>query len=400
MNIKYYHKNNGIDLCKNMNTKESFNYVSNFFSKWVNVENFNVLIGSGCSRNAIPLMNETFLELIQNNKSIYNNDTYKPFSEYKKKQLREKGFSAEIVSQELNKTINIEEYLNWLNQAIQFYEFVDQEKLNKFKQAFECTINGLVNSMESDIEKYFTNGEYRRTLENYINYYNLIFRHRNKNQKIGSMNIFTSNYDLFNEVALEQINVHYTTGFKGGVNRTFTPSMFRLRLVDDENRYKEKWDPVRRFVKLYKLHGSLNWIEKNGEIIQIERIDDDDERRMIYPYVSKHNLTRQTPYSELFREFSISMQKSNSVLFVMGYGFPDEHINQIIKQGLDNPDLTIIIFGNDDEGVLKHFLEDKETVPNLHIIGGKDVDDKLKTVGHHFHNIVNLLGGGNNELKL
>src|SRR5699024_8996803 len=117
------------------------------------------------------------------------------------------------------------------------------------------------------------------------------------------------------------------------------------------------------------------------------------EKRMIYPYVSKHNLTRQTPYSELFREFSINIQKTNSVLFVMGYGFPDEHINQIIKQGIDNPDISIIIFGNQSEEGLKRFIENIKPAQNVHIIGGIDQNNNYN--GHYFHNIIKLLCGDN-----
>ena len=46
----------------------------------------------------------------------------------------------------------------------------------------------------------------------------------------------------------------------------------------------------------------------------------------------KHKKTAQAPYSELFREFANILQVPNTKLIVMGYGFPDEHINNIISQ--------------------------------------------------------------------
>src|SRR5699024_5461245 len=241
-----------------MSHDDSYNHVSRFLRKWLNVENFNVLIGSGCSTPAIPLMNVTFKEIIKN-EDIYNENTYQPFKESKINQLEQSELLQDQIEQELAKTMNIEEYLDWLNQAILFHENINDDKRNEFKRTFDYTIEKLADYMKSNVEEYLINEDYKKTLQLYITFYQNLFQARSKTHKIGIVNVFTSNYDLFNEAALEELNVHYTTGFKGGLIRKFNPSMFRLRLVDDENRYKEKWDPVRKFVKLYKIHGSLNW---------------------------------------------------------------------------------------------------------------------------------------------
>lgn len=395
MSVQFYHYYNEEDLCKTMSHEESSQQVSNFLRKWLTVENFNVLIGSGCSFPAINLMNITFKKSVESKREYYNKITYEPFINAKKSQLKQRGIPDEEIKSKLSETINIEEYLDWLNQAILFHENIDNDKYDEYRKAFRYMIESLVESMESRPEAYVTE-DYIGNLNLYKAFYLKLFQTRSQKNKTGNVNVFTSNYDLFNEVALEQLNIHYTTGFKGGINRKFTPSMFKLRLVDDENRYKEKWDPVRKFVKLFKIHGSLNWFEnENHEIVQLDNTNEKLEKRMIYPYVSKHNLTRQTPYSELFREFSINVQKNNSVLFIMGYGFPDEHINQIIKQGIDNPDITIIIFGNMLEEGLKRFLSNVGTAQNIHVIGG--VDEGGNHIGHHFQYIVDHLGGVSND---
>ena len=57
----------------------------------------------------------------------------------------------------------------------------------------------------------------------------------------------------------------------------------------------------------------------------------------------KHKQTAQAPYSELFREFANILQVPNTTLIVMGYGFPDEHINNIISQNLKNQDFNLIV---------------------------------------------------------
>lgn len=390
MKINYYHLNQGKDFCDGKSRTENLNSIINYSRRWLEVENLNFLIGSGCSLPAIPLMNNTFQDLInQDTKGYYNDKTFIPYFGKTKS----------------NETINIEEYLDWLNQAINFHQYSNVELKQKYQKAFDYTLKGLVDSINSNKRD---SNKFNETLNMYGEFYKAIFNIRTKNQEIGNVNVFTPNYDLFNEMALEKNKIHYTAGFRGGVYKVFTPSMFRLRLVDDEDRYKEKWDPVRRFVKLYKIHGSINWFMNEGnndivqkDIVKYEKdiqniVDNATNRRMIYPYMAKHNLTRQSPYSELFREFSITMQRAKSVLFVIGYGFPDEHINQIIKQGLDNPELTVIIFGNREEENLKRFYEESNYPPNLHIIGGTDETDSSKSIGHYFSNVVNYFGGATN----
>lgn len=64
---------------------------------------------------------------------------------------------------------------------------------------------------------------------------------------------------------------------------------------------------------------------------------------MVYPCVSKKSFTLDLPYSELFRQFSQTINQPQSVLFCVGYSFYDEHINDIIKQALSIPSFTLII---------------------------------------------------------
>ena len=64
---------------------------------------------------------------------------------------------------------------------------------------------------------------------------------------------------------------------------------------------------------------------------------------MIYPIQTKKSYSLDLPYSELFRNFSKCLTESQNTLVVIGYSFLDEHINDIIRTGLYNPNLTVII---------------------------------------------------------
>ena len=49
------------------------------------------------------------------------------------------------------------------------------------------------------------------------------------------------------------------------------------------------------------------------------------------------------PYAELFRRFASAVVRPQSTLFVLGYGFGDEHVNAIVHQALAVPSFTLVI---------------------------------------------------------
>lgn len=346
--------------------------VSSFIKRQCNSENLHFFLGSGCSLPAVPLMGYTFTEL--KNEEL-DQSTLGKFGGNNK---------------------DIEGYLNWLKNAIIFYG-EDSAEGQKFKESFNKTKAALLKSMPSDYISNATNQKVVTTFINYQSFYSAIFLQR-EFKKLSPINIFTTNYDLFNEVSLENIGIHYTNGFRGSVNSVFDPSIYRLRLVDDENRYKEKWSTVRQYVKLYKIHGSIDWKYSKHlkAIVQTNSSHESTEDIMIYPTINKHLETQQSPYSELLREFTISLQKKNSTMVIIGYGFPDEHINQLISQALNNEDFNLIVFGNKNEPAALQFFNQHKSKPNFHFIGGSI---RTEADGHHFNNVIQYLGIGDKNVQ-
>jgi hypothetical protein len=64
---------------------------------------------------------------------------------------------------------------------------------------------------------------------------------------------------------------------------------------------------------------------------------------LIYPTPAKYGETLGMPYSELFRRFAGAIVRPQSVLFIVGYGFGDEHVNAIVRQALAVPSFTLVI---------------------------------------------------------
>jgi hypothetical protein len=60
-------------------------------------------------------------------------------------------------------------------------------------------------------------------------------------------------------------------------------------------------------------------------------------------------------FYELMRMYSNSLEKENSILFVMGFSFADEHIAKItLRAANTNPTLLVVIFAYDDDQEAKY----------------------------------------------
>ncbi|MFT8854080.1 MAG: SIR2 family protein [Leuconostoc suionicum] len=387
-----YHYNGGNNL---LNDIEDFDQqkiqVSQFINTQIKCPHLNILIGSGASVPDIPLMSKTMKEIVKNPK---NNDIEKQLLSYlnlndEETKVFSKYFENENISDDEWKIVekydyfsNIEGFMSYLQQKIATAEI----KIHKIRasKVFEKLKSLFIETIPKfNDEKYLG-----KVSVNYQNFYQSIFSQRQ--EESPKLNIFTTNYDLFNEVALEKNEIKYTSGFKQGLVSRFDINQFNFRQVDERNRYKDRWQPTTKEANLYKLHGSINWIEKDKNIVQSNA---DDTNIIIYPTILKHIETAQIPYSPLFRDLSIQLQKPNSTLIIIGYGFGDDHINNLILQNLSHQDFNLIIFGNIEERKILE-LKNQYTSLSVHIIGGK-ID--WKTEAYFFEYIVNELLRNSNQ---
>lgn len=166
-------------------------------------------------------------------------------------------------------------------------------------------------------------------------------------------NLFTTNYDMAFDYALDNLGVHYINGFIGVHNRCFRPEVYDYDLYYPGQSVTGKVHRAEKVLKYYKMHGSLSWVAterthsntygiKEISLNKEYKIDSDNEL-MIYPCATKKSFTLDLPYSELFRQFSQAINQPQSVLFCLGYSFFDEHINDIISQALSIPSFTLFV---------------------------------------------------------
>ena len=167
------------------------------------------------------------------------------------------------------------------------------------------------------------------------------------------VNLFTTNYDMAFDYALDNLGVHYINGFLGVHNRCFRPEVYDYDFYYPGQSITGKVHRAEKVIKYFKIHGSLSWVSTEPSasntygIKEIPLHDnftpDENNRLIVYPCASKKSFTLDLPYSELFRQFAQAITQPQSVLFCIGYSFYDEHINDIIKQALSIPSFTLII---------------------------------------------------------
>lgn len=166
-------------------------------------------------------------------------------------------------------------------------------------------------------------------------------------------NLFTANYDMAFDYALDNLGVHYINGFMGVHNRCFRPEVYDYDIYYPGQSVSGKVHRAEKVLRYYKMHGSLSWVSSKPTPSNVYGINEVtmngtfepsiDKQIIIYPCVSKKTFTLDLPYSELFRQFSQAIIQPQSVLFCLGYSFYDEHINDIIYQALSIPSFTLII---------------------------------------------------------
>lgn len=215
------------------------------------------------------------------------------------------------------------------------------------------------------------------------------------------LNLFTTNYDRFIELACDETGVLLLDRFKGKIQPIFRNT--RLELDYHYNPPGIRGEPryVEGVARITKLHGSIDWKFTGGKIIRSllpfgaedthpEIPKNVTEQVVIYPNSSKDIETAFYPYAELFRDFSSAICQPNSVIITYGYGFGDSHINRVIEDMLTIPSTHLVViawdrnyandgapvnFGSSRERIVK-FLEDKNSAQCTLLIGEHFADLK------------------------
>ncbi|QBM78201.1 SIR2 family protein (plasmid) [Sphingomonas sp. AAP5] len=175
------------------------------------------------------------------------------------------------------------------------------------------------------------------------------------------VHVFTTNYDLLLEQAFEESDAPYFDGFIGA-RRAF----FDLGAVEDETLLPSRW------ARLWKIHGSLNWrLDKTGAVVRSD-VKNDGSSYLIYPSHLKYNESRKMPYLAMLDRLKAFLLKPSSALFICGYSFADEHINDVICRSLSTNSTTQVfafMHGALGDAKYKAARECALRTPNLSLMG-------------------------------
>ena len=302
-------------------TKVDVEYLKNEMAQFLQLDNLNFLLGAGCSSHIVDGTEQGIPGMA---------NLYKGFF------VENPGFDIAGSEAEPIFMGNLEKMLETMG---------------------AISVAGNVRTIDPDIEKKIS------TVQKYIRkriisglhgsevlgFYHDFYMKTVARGRKNPINIFTTNYDLYNEQALDSLSFPYNNGFIGTYKRSFNPASYKYAYVEDMNLSKNVWERVPNFYNLYKIHGSISWIKNDNKIYEIdyEHINDDDTV-MIYPTPLKDRPTLMTPYSDLFRAMETALLKKNSVLITLGYSFADDHINRLILNSLAIPTFKLVVFGQSD----------------------------------------------------
>jgi hypothetical protein len=184
-----------------------------------------------------------------------------------------------------------------------------------------------------------------------------------KVNRTAPLEIFTTNYDVLFERAFEASRVPVFDGFVG----THHPFFYPECLDDDELLPKAKW------IRLWKLHGSVNWHREDGEGASGKRIirtQPSESGEMILPSHWKYDESRKQPYMAYMDRLSKILNVEHALLITCGYSFGDEHINAMLYGALDNRNTAnIIVLQFEDLKENDKLIEAAVRRSNLTVVG-------------------------------
>ena len=201
--------------------------------------------------------------------------------------------------------------------------------------------------------------------------------------------IFTTNYDMLFEEAFEAARIPYFDGFAGGSSPFFDP------VTVAGNDLPPRWS------RLWKLHGSLGWSIRNGNIV---RSGGKDATQLVYPDHLKYDITQKQPYSALFERLKRFLTTPDTILLATGFSFRDAHICAVMDEALAvNSNSSVFAFQwqkLESEGPACRLAQNR---PNLSVytadgavIGGVNGQWQLGDMPDNWHEIRKTFWGHRN----
>lgn len=368
--------------------------VKSDFNEVLSSKNLSFLFGSGCSsqisenkeEQGIPTMGPMAQGLLAD----CNTDTAAHY-----------GLLPEIkdsLKSNLGIDLSNEVYLKNLEGLMEVlfgFQFALDQTADPSLREAKKTVDSAIMSIKKYVFHTCRKGQNKSSAENILKLYQTFYRKLSQRSRaLPRPTVATTNYDLFNEKAMDRIGVPYINGFLGSIEKRFNPASFRYTIAQRLDLTSQRWTSLDNLVYFLKLHGSLNWHAVDDGLFPVEErpisTSGDGEAMLIYPTPAKQNASFAAPYSDIFREFQTRVVQEQSVLVTIGYGFGDEHVNNIIYQALTIPTFRLVVFAKpeDDKNTYNEHVKMLQDLndPRVWIVGTENSNATWKA--HYFKEFV------------
>lgn len=212
----------------------------------------------------------------------------------------------------------------------------------------ECADDGIRQQvLDKFVEEFNGNRNYQLNHSSLINLnsllkaaYKAVSIAENRHPESKRINVFTLNYDRIVEELLD------ASGFFNYTLKKESKAFFPFDVVGYDTA-KRTFIPT---FAVYKLHGSVD----SNRVLQAEDI--------VFPGQDKLGSVISSFYETLFA-MKGELLRTNAALFVIGYSWLDEHVNDIISSAIDNG-LTVVFLKYSESDKLPEELEGRvEVVP-------------------------------------
>ena len=230
----------------------------------LNARNVAFLLGAGCSSSVVdrqevgvPTMAPLAKEFT---KSRETDDPTFPTTKERELLLRQLG--VDISANEYSR--NLERLMELLFSL----RFALQRSSLESASAQLQIVDSLIGKIQTFLRNKCTQGAFTSGDNTVIALYESFYRKLVlRDRSLPRPWVFTTNYDLFNETAMDRLGLPYANGFSGVIERRFNPATFRYALAEQLDLTSRKWSAVDGFVYLCKLHGSISWTEDDHGLI-------------------------------------------------------------------------------------------------------------------------------------
>lgn len=253
---------------------------------------------------------------------------------------------------------------------------------NDLEKKNEKLLKKIISVSSALLENVDSKSEIRTT---YTNYYDFIYQiikllYKSNSRLVPrSVNVFSTNYDLFIESVIDQLleenRFVFNDGSNGYFNKYIDSTNFN-RVVSYKGLNDNYINEIPSF-NLIKPHGSVNW-SLYGDRILVKNVVDNNPVVVKPTGIEGQDTFLNNYFHDMLRLFQIELDKQQVILFVIGLSFQDKHIAKMFKRALLNQELIayVFCFSDDERQKIMENLEIKKENFNLNILIPSDFDEK------------------------